>query len=182
MAMPKITINGLSANSLRKAAKQVERYQLQVSLKNKELVRELTKKGIEEAGNHLTFKGDSTPPTIPTTNPHVRMGKSEGQMYAAVRLKGKDVAFVEFGAGIHYNTPVGTSPNPYGVELGYTIGSYSELGGNGYSQGQNEFWGYEDENGVFVTSYGTEAAMPLFHASEKVKECYADVAKSVFRS
>lgn len=180
--MPKITINGLSAKSLMDAAKQVEKYQLKVALMNKEFVRELTKRGIEEASQHLEFKGDSTPPTVATHNPHVRMGKTEGQMTASIRLKGKDVAFVEFGAGIHYNTPVGTSPNPYGVELGYTIGSYSNLGENGYSMGQYDYWGYTDENGVTVVTYGTEAAMPLFHASEKVKQEYAEVAKSVFRS
>lgn len=180
MAKRKIKINALSARSLEDAARQIEKYQLEVALKNKEFVRELTKTGIEEASKHLDFKGDSTPPTIPTTNPHVRMGNTEGQMYAAVRLRGKDVAFVEFGAGIHYNTPVGTSPNPYGVELGYTIGSYSDSG-NGYSQGQNDFWGYTDENGVTVVSYGTEAAMPLFHASEAVRQKYIEVAKSVFK-
>ena len=181
MGKRKININVTSVKSIEDAIKQVEKYQLEVALKNKEFVRALTKKGIEEAGKHLEFKGDSTPPTIATQNPHVLMGKTEGQMSASIRLKGEDVAFVEFGAGIHYNTPVGTSPNPYGVELGYTIGSYSDSG-NGYSQGQNDFWEYTDDNGIMVVSYGTEAAMPLFHASEKVKQEYAEVAKSVFRS
>ena len=53
---------------------------------------------------------------------------------------------------------------------------------DGHQQPKVPVWGYEDENGVFVTSYGTEAAMPLFHASQKVRECCSDVAKSVFRS
>lgn len=180
--MRKLKINGLSAESLENAAKAIEKYQLEVALKNKELVRELAKEGIDEASNHLTFKGDSEPPTIATQNPRVTLGKSEGQMKAVIRLKGDDVAFVEFGAGIHYNTPVGTSPNPYGVELGYTIGSYSTLGGNGYSMGQYDYWAYTDDNGVLVVTYGTEAAMPLYYASERIRQKAKEVAKSVFRS
>lgn len=58
MAMRKITINGLSAKSLRDAAKQVEKMQLEVALKNRDLVKELTQKGIKEAYNHLSnFEG-----------------------------------------------------------------------------------------------------------------------------
>lgn len=179
--MRRMIIDGLSADSLLDAAKQIEKLQVDYILKNKEFVRALTKEGIEEASEHLNAKGDAEPPYIATQNPHVRMGNDVEDMKAVVRLKGDDVVFVEFGAGIHYNTPVGTSPNPYGVELGYTIGSYSDSG-NGYSQGQYDYWGHIDDNGVFVVTYGTEAAMPLYHASVRVKQRYADVAKSIFRS
>lgn len=174
--MHKITINGLSAESLRKAAEEVDKLQVGYVVKNREYVRALTRAGIEEASNHLTFKGDSETPTFGTKNPYVRMWHREGLMTSSIRLTGEDVAFVEFGAGVHYNGHPNSSPNPYGVKLGYTIGSY------GWHQGLDDFWSYKDDNGVDVVSYGTEAAMPLFYASEAIKQKYRDIAKSVFGS
>lgn len=174
MAMRKITINGLSAKSLRDAAKQVEKMQLEVALKNRDLIKELTQKGIKEAYNHLSnFEGDSEPPDFATDSPYVRVGHREGLMSSTIRLVGDDVAFVEFGAGIHFNGHPNSSPNPYGVQLGYTIGSY------GLGQGLNEYWFYKDGE-KWKVSEGTEAAMPLFHASEKIKQEYKDVAREVF--
>ena len=32
----------------------------------------------------------------------------------------------EFGSGVYHNGSVGTSPNPYGDDLGLTIGSYGK--------------------------------------------------------
>ena len=94
-------------------------------------------------------------------------------MSSTIRLVGDDVAFVEFGAGIHFNGHPNSSPNPYGVKLGYTIGSY------GLGQGLNEYWFYKD-GGEWKVSEGTEATMPLFHASEAIKQEYLDVARKVF--
>lgn len=174
MAMRKITINGLSAKSLRDAAKQVEKMQLEVALKNRDYVKALTQKGIDEAYKYLTaFEGDSEPPDFATDSPYVRVGHREGLMSSTIRLVGDDVAFVEFGAGIHFNGHPNSSPNPYGVKLGYTIGSY------GLGQGLNEYWFYKD-GGEWKVSEGTEATMPLFHASEAIKQEYLDVARKVF--
>jgi len=171
----KIVINGLSEQSLLKAARRVEWYQRHLLVKNREFIKELTKKGIEEAHIHLNGMGDSEPPTFATENPYVMVGSQEGNMRSTIKLRGEDVAFVEFGAGIHYNqVPVGDSPNPLGVELGYTIGSY------GMGQGANDTWIYEKDGHTYV-SFGTQATMPLYNADMKIRQEYRDVARSVFR-
>lgn len=172
--MRKITANGLSAKSLRDAAKQIDKLQAKYVTNNRNYVRELTKAGMDEARNHLVGLGDSDPPDFATENPYVRMGFKDGLMTSTIRLEGEDVAFVEFGAGIHYNGSPNSSPNPYGVKLGYTIGSY------GKGQGLQDYWTYEDEDGDTVISHGTEATMPLFHASEAIRQRYIDIAKTVF--
>lgn len=176
MAKRTININPLSAKSYKDAAKQVERLKRTYLEKNKEFIRELCKEGITEARNHLVGYGDSDPPDFYTDSPYVTRGNIDGNMSATLRLQGEDVAFVEFGAGIHYNNHPNSSPNPYGVKLGYTIGSY------GWHHGLEDHWWYEDENGVTVISYGTEATMPLYHASEKIKQRYKEIAKTVFGS
>lgn len=169
-----IKIDALSAESLTKAAKRVERLQRRYENKNREFVRELLKAGISVGQQHLVGAGDSDPPDF--NEPHVMMGNTGGVMTATLRLRGEDVAFVEFGAGIHYNGHPGDSPHPLGAELGYTIGSY------GHGHGFEEYWMYTDENGIDVVSYGTEATMPLFHAEQAIKQQFVSIAKSVFGS
>lgn len=165
-----MVIDGLHEESLRNAAKQVEKFRQDFVQKNRTFVQELTKLGIQVIYDHLNGNGDSEYPE--PSNPHVVMGIRDGVMQATLRLKGEDVAFVEFGAGVHYNG-IG-SPHPLGVELGYTIGSY------GQGHGKEDHWWYEDENGDTVISYGTEATMPLYSADLKIRQQFASIAKSVF--
>ena len=165
-----MVIDGLHEKSLRDAAKQVRKFKDDFIQKNRTFVQELTKLGIQFIYDHLNGYGDSEYPE--PSSPHVLMGIRDGVMQATLRLRGEDVAFVEFGAGVHYN---GTgSPHPLGVELGYTIGSY------GHGQGTQDHWWYEDENGTTVISYGTEATMPLYSADLKIRQQFASIAKSVF--
>lgn len=170
-----IRLNALSPKSIEKAIARIDKIQLQLINKNKDFVDNLARVGIQEAGEHLnTFKGDSEPPSLTNVDPHVKVD-SGGTMYAEISIHGEDAVFVEFGAGVHYNTEAGTSPHPNGVELGYTIGSY------GHGQGANEKWLYTDDNGVEVVSYGTEAAMPLANAKSRMDQTYADIARSTFK-
>lgn len=169
-----IKINGLSEKSLRDAADEVNKLKESYEAKNREFVTELLKAGIRVGSESLSSKGDSEPPSF--DEPHVVVGTTDGTMTATLILRGEDVAFVEFGAGIHYNGNPNGSPHPLGVELGYTIGSY------GHHHGLEEMWTYKDENGIDVVSYGTEATMPLWKAEVAIKQQFISIAKSVFGS
>lgn len=170
--MTQIRINALSADSLSKAAKRVRKLQQTYVNRNREFVKRLTEAGIKVIYMNLWGEGDSE---IPEPNtPHVMMGNKSGHMTATLRLRGEDVMFVEFGAGVHYNTPAGSSPHPKGAELGYTIGSY------GFGQGANEYWFYEDDDGYTQLSYGTEATMPMWKADMEIRQKFVGIAKSVF--
>ena len=166
-----ITIDTISEKAFADAAKQIEQYTRRFETKVKEFVKELLKAGIEVATQSLTGEGDSTP--VDPDSTYVRMGVANGIMEAALRMRGEDVLFIEFGAGIHYNTPAGTSPHPWGVELGYTIGSY----GKGYgAMDEWEYW----EGGKKYTSQGTEAMMPMYNADMKIRATFVDIARRVF--
>lgn len=165
-----MVIDGLHEKSLRDAAKQVRKFKDDFVQKNRTFVQELTKLGIQVIYDHLNGDGDSDYPQ--PSDPHVMMGIRDGVMQATLRLKGEDVAFVEFGAGVFYN---GTgSPHPLGFELGYTIGSY------GYGQGTQEHWWYKNKEGEMTISYGTQATMPLYSADLKIRQQFVSIAKSVF--
>lgn len=87
---------------------------------------------------------------------------------------GKDAVFMEFGAGVFYNGAVGSSPNPWGNELGLTIGSFGK--GNGAKQ----VWGYRGDDGEIHLTHGAPASMPLYRAVQSVSRDIERIAREVF--
>lgn len=90
-----------------------------------------------------------------------------------VVASGEDAVWIEFGAGVHYNGVVGNSPNPYGAELGFTIGGY------GKGNGRKEKWGFY-ENGELKITRGTPATMPMARAVTALLTEFPRIAKEVF--
>ena len=91
-----------------------------------------------------------------------------------VCAEGIPVAFIEFGAGVFYNSD-GSYPlkRPAGIS---GIGEY----GKGY--GKRPAWGYYDTNNVLKITRGTPAAMPMYYASKAMHARIAAIAKEVFAS
>lgn len=92
---------------------------------------------------------------------------------AIVIADGQDAVWVEFGAGVHYNGAVGSSPNPYGSKLGFTIGSF------GKGNGARETWGYFEEGELRLTR-GTLAKMPMANAITALCNEFPKLAREVF--
>jgi hypothetical protein len=85
---------------------------------------------------------------------------------------GKAVAFIEFGAGVYHN---GSEPYPNPRPDGNVgIGEYGE------GRGKQKAWGYLDENQELVITRGNPAAMPMWYASEEIKNAVLKVAREVF--
>ena len=87
---------------------------------------------------------------------------------------GKDAIFMEFGAGVYNNGEVGSSPNPLGASLGFTIGGY------GKGNGAKEVWGYRGDDGEIYITHGTPASMPLYNAIQNVIRDIVRIAEEVF--
>ena len=85
---------------------------------------------------------------------------------------GKAVAFIEFGAGVYHNTgePY-PNPRPNGI---VGIGEY------GKGKGKRKAWGYLNENNELVITRGNPAAMPMWYASEEIKNSVLRVVREVF--
>lgn len=99
---------------------------------------------------------------------------NEGDNVTLVIANGEDAVFMEFGAGVYYNGSVGSSPNPWGAELGFTIGSF----GKGY--GAREVWGFRGSDGEIHITHGVPASMPLYKAVMSVSNDIVQIAKEVF--
>ena len=93
-----------------------------------------------------------------------------------VIANGEDAVFMEFGAGVYYNGGVGSSPNPLGAALGYTIGSY------GKGNGAKAVWGFKGDDGVLHLTHGVPASMPLYRALQSVVNDIEQIAREVFSS
>lgn len=163
----------LSQKSIQDTIKQLRAYQKTLVSKNEEFVRRLTELGIPVIDQNIaTARGDSDK----SHNTYIKINSFGDYTQATLVCEGKSLAFIEFGAGISYNTPAGTSPHPKGQDFGYTIGSY------GQGNGKNESWVYYADSGEWVRSYGTEATMPVYKASVEIMQNIRRIAKEVFSS
>lgn len=102
----------------------------------------------------------------------------KGDAYLVI-AEGDSVIWQEFGAGVYYNGPAGSSPHPWGAENAFLIGKY------GKGNGARKVWGYfdppyaRDEEHLKLT-HGTPASKPLYNAYEDVKHMVKDIAREVF--
>ena len=172
--MSKVIKMRLSVKSIDDAISKIQDYKQELRHKTSIFVQKLAEEGLVVIEDKRTsFRGDADGNDVRT---YVTVHDFGDRVVATLVMAGKDVAFIEFGAGVHYNTPAGTSPNPKGQELGMTIGSY------GKGQGANDSWVYYDEERArFRTSHGTQAVMPMYSASESVKKKFYSIAKEVFK-
>ena len=108
--------------------------------------------------------------------PEVTVSVGERGDISVVVANGEDAVWCEFGAGVYHNGSAGSSPNPYGQELGFTIGSY------GKGRGKQTAWGYYDEDGQLVITRGTPASMPMYNAVQEVTKRAIEIAREVFGS
>lgn len=141
---------------------------------------ELLKIGIQvvdERMNNASYKFDKDnimSGADPSHNTFVRISKFESNVKATLVVTGRELLFIEFGAGVSFNTEKGSSPHKKGEEFGFTIGSY----GKGY--GSRKVWGYYNDNGDLVLTRGVKAEMPMYYADIAMIQSVVEVARRVF--
>ena len=163
----------LSTRSIAATIRNLEKYKQKLIFQCTEFVSRLADIGIQTIDANKVSEGTSNFDDLQT---FVLLGSTETGGRATLILRGKDVAFIEFGAGVHFNGSPGESPNPFGADLGYTIGSY------GLGLGVNDSWEYRDpETGERKISQGTKAAMPMAKADVEIKKQFETIAREVFK-
>ena len=181
--MAKVIAFTLDAGSIDKAVRELKKYQTDFMEKCKlfrekiaERIAWSAAKGFSTATADTTFmrktQGGRTPePPRIGANVDVRVTHDDG--YSIVFAEGEEALFIEFGAGVYYNTPVGSSPHPWGEGMGYTIGSY------GKGNGRKNVWGFFDGTDVVLT-HGTPAAMPMYRGVNEAISAIDEIAREVF--
>jgi len=150
----------LGDDSLDKAITELQGYREWLNNRLKILVGELTQDGVEIARIKVAAsQGDSTDAYVDY------MVDSTGEIIkASIFLQGTEALFIEFGAGIAYNTGF---QHPYADEFGYGVGTYPSKHPPNRAINPGK-WVYR-VNGEKVWSIGTEATMPIFHAGQTIR-------------
>lgn len=167
----KLEIN-LSPSSVKKALRQVKEYQREMNNKNRLFVKRLAEVGIPVIESNIQ-RADGDSDKYHDTKITVHSFGDYSQ--ATLTVSGKDILFIEFGAGIHYNN----SQIPHASQFGYGIGTYNPGSDNAFNP---EGWYYLDDSGVVQHSYGTEATMPVLKASNKIIADIRRIAREVYGS
>ena len=179
-----ISIVGFDPASIDRAVNEIREYSRLVQRKTDELrkrVAELISNQAQAVFNSSVadngFKVINGNPVDDTRFGEVTVTvQPEGDNTTVIIASGKDAVFMEFGAGVYYNGAVGSSPNPWGTDLGFTIGSY------GKGNGRKEVWGYYGDDGEVHLTHGAPASMPLYKAVQSVSRDIVRIAREVFRT
>ena len=168
-----------SPSSCQKAIAEIEAYKNEIKQKLTTLVNSLVNEGIKVAAIRISSaQGDSKRPDV-----DYEINSDGDIIRATISLKGHDALFIEFGAGIAYNTG---KQNPWASELGYGPGTWpSEHPPNRAINPGYWYYNTSDSSGAKVSgvrSIGTEATMPLYGAYESVRNNAIRRAVEVFRS
>lgn len=162
--MSKVIKCELDTDSLDKAIQELEKYRQGLESKLKMFVDSLINAGVQVANIRLSQTvGDST-----DANLNFAFGVWNGDIVSAyIELGGKDALFVEFGAGIAYNTG---AQHPLASKYGYGVGTYPSKYGHNRAINPG-YWFFRDPPGSknVVRSIGTMATMPIYYAAETMR-------------
>lgn len=171
--MGKVIKFNLDSRDIERAIKELREYRRELNAKLEKFIALLLQDGITVARAQLmSTVGDSVQGII-------GFGvDNDGEIISAtVSLEGEDALFIEFGAGIAYNTG---KQHPLAGEFGYGVGTYPSK--NPPNKAMNPGYWYYRENGELVRSIGTGASMPIFTAAETMRNNLIKRASEVFRS
>lgn len=158
---------GLSAKSIAKAIREVEKYKAEFAPKCDEVARRITELGRDEAEKGFMLAQYDGPRHIEVTADKVGNTRR-------VVAQGKPAVFIEFGAGVTYNGTHADYPLPKPDGL-VGIGEY------GYEQGKNPTWSFTNsDTGEREVTPGNPAQMPMYRASVQMRQHIKDAAREVF--
>ena len=169
----------LDAKSINRAMKDIEEFKKdfldKVELYRKKVAQEIAtiaRIGFSSSMVNDVIKGGSSHPA------KVSVDVQHNGNISVVVADGEDAIWCEFGAGVYHNGSVGSSPNPWGSDNGFTIGSY----GKGF--GARQAWGYftdpDSKSGLVITR-GTPATMPMYNAAQEVLRKSVEIAREVWQ-
>ena len=174
--MGKVIKFTLDPREIDRAIKELREYREELNHKLEEFITLLLQDGIEVARTQLmSTVGDSVEGII-----GFGVDNNGDIMSATISLEGSDALFIEFGAGIAYNTG---KQHPLAGEFGYGVGTYPSKHPPNRAMNPG-YWIYREPPGSenVVVSIGTQASMPVFTAAENMRNNLIKRALEVFRS
>lgn len=165
----------LDTRSIDKAIKEIEKYKLKLRDNIEECRRRIAETISLEAQRNFNMANVDDTIMGGSRKANVTVSVNELGTMSIVIADGEDAVWCEFGSGVYHNGSAGSSPNPYGNNLGFTIGSY----GKGF--GKYKAWGYYDDNHDLVITRGTPASLPMYNAVQTVTRQVLQIVREVFK-
>lgn len=170
----------LSKEAIDKAIRELNDYKEWVNRKTKELLEQLSLIGIQEAS--IRFSGAQYDGTNDTQLKTEESFDGTNYVYTIIAA-GQAVCFIEFGAGVYYNSagyPLAKPPGVVGIgEYGKGKGKQNAWAYYGENPGSNGVL-YQSAKGSVVITHGNPAAMPMYYAGSEMKQKILSIAKEVF--
>lgn len=160
--MPKIELK-LDNRSIGNAVKAVQKYQLWVAAKEKELRSRLAMLGATVASIRFAR-------AIYTGSNDVTVRVDDMGSVAVIYAEGEAVAFIEFGAGSTYGYG-----HPQTGEFGVGPGTFPD--GKGHWNNPKGWWFGSSQH-----TYGNPPAMAMYDAVQEIAKSVTEIAREVFRS
>ena len=184
--MQKTITMTLSQSSIQNAIKELQKYQNDLNRKCEEFCRRLTELGkitaqarVDESplGKYVTITTDIQPEKAGCKAILIATGATKKQMWQTKdgvrKADFNTLLAVEFGSGIFYNS----KQNPKAGELGFGVGTFPDQ-----KHAFEDTWFWMDMDGVWHSSHGVKATMPMYNASTEMLLNIRKIAKEVFRS
>lgn len=183
--MAKKVIRGdLSAKGIQSIIDQLKDYKQDLHRKTELFCKKLAESGMEVAetkigesplGKYISVRVNIEPLDAGCRAILIATGQtktSEWQTKEGIKsAKISCLAMVEFGSGVAKNPAV----NPKAADFGMGPGTFP-----GQTHAGNGLWYWMDLNGVWHSSSGVKATMPMYSASIGIMEKISSVAKEVF--
>lgn len=170
----------LSLEGIEALKRQLLQYKDDLLIKCEKVVSKLLQSGVEVANTRISESPLGKYVAVTTNISSDKMG-CNGILFAKGQVKEQDgyapfsiLLAIEFGAGVHFNpmpSPLISSEFPYGV------GTFP-----GQTHADQDMWYYWDENKQkWMPTHGVKATMPMYKASEEIRNNILKIAKEVFR-
>lgn len=163
----KIQVDLFDENSVKQAVKQIHKYKRDILKKERMLLQRL-----EQFGATKVSIGFARSVFTEDQEPIVVTASFISDNTVSIQANGKDVAFVEFGAGIRFGQGY-LGERPEGI---VGIGEY------GKGRGKNPKGWWYSKDGESKHSYGNPPAMVFYETMNDLTEIFTDIAREVFKS
>lgn len=170
----------LSLEGIEALKRQLLQHKDDLSIKCEKVVSKLLQSGVEVANTSISESPLGKYVAVTTNISSEKMG-CNGILLAKGQVKEQDgyapfsiLLAIEFGAGVHFNP----TPNPLiSSEFPYGVGTFP-----GQTHAYQDMWYYWDENKQkWMPTHGVKATMPMYKASEEIRNNILKIAKDVFR-
>lgn len=156
---------------MRDAIKRLYEYRRKVARLKEELPKALAEYGVTEA---QTLYGKGVYDILLSgqfSQPNISVSAEQRENGWAVVANGKEVCFVEFGAGVYY-----TGGESY---LGTRPPGIVGIGQYGKGHGKQNAWGFKDADGEVYITQGTPANNTMYFTAKAMRERIEETARSI---